>query len=159
MLKCQGKEQLSYSSPQGITKVIIFCLSLSLHCPLSLSPSLFTLSNILIPPPSLYYPHTSSPRYPRPSTRSPPPVTAWGLKASAAISPNMTQVCPINIATKRYQGYHQIVRWWWQVAKAGCVRTRPGSRGQQRFLWRFHQVEIYSKILWPFAVPFIRLFK
>merc|ERR1712012_941528 len=51
-----------------------------------------TLSNILIPPPSLYYPHTSSPRYPRPSTRSPPPVTAWGLKASAAISPNMTQV-------------------------------------------------------------------
>ena len=42
--------------------------------------------------------------------------------------------------SQQYQWYHQIVRWWWQVARAGCVRTRPGSRDQQRFLWRFHQV-------------------
>ena len=70
------------------------------HTPLNTSPQVPSPSNIFIPFSFLSYPHTSSPRYPRPASRSPPPVTAWGLKASAAISPNMTQVCPMNIVTK-----------------------------------------------------------
>ena len=90
MLKCQGREQLSYSSPQGITKVIIFCLSLSLHCPLSLSPSLFTLSNILIPPASLFPTLT----HPPPLHMMIPGTLDQQHSHSSSLYPILTQVPP-----------------------------------------------------------------
>ena len=154
MSKCQGREQLSYSSPQGKTKLIIFSNphspSPSTHDDLPSYPRPATFSFLLplfpiltqVPPGTLdqlLAPHLLSPpggsRPPLPSRPIWPRYAPWTLPPRA-----VNDVSQHLETFKQYQGYRQIARWWWQVAKAGCVRTRPGSLGQQRFLWRFHQV-------------------